>query len=43
MSVINTEDKEYKELTLTPKEFIPSTSSRKRKNTTFKRGNEILQ
>jgi hypothetical protein len=39
----NTDDVKYKELTLIPKEFIPSTSSRKRKNTTFKRGNEILQ
>jgi hypothetical protein len=43
MSVINATDIENEDLTLTPKEFIPMTSSRKRKNNTFKRGNEILQ
>jgi hypothetical protein len=43
MSVINATGIENKELTLIPKEFIPSTNSRKSKNTTFKRGNEILQ
>jgi hypothetical protein len=43
MSDIKSKDIEYEELTLTPKEFTPSASSRKRKNTIFKRGNEMVQ